>query len=103
MRTHVVLLLLLGFVSSMTAMGQVNCANGSPTATKLVCQIPFSTGVFNTNGGISPGSLAAAQGIASTINSAFATQVSQLPLASASAGTVVLYKAGVPVTYYNQG
>jgi hypothetical protein len=96
-------LLLFGLVSSVGAMGQVNCSNGSPTATKLVCQIPFSTGVFNTNGGISPGSLAAAQGIASTINSAFATQVSQLPLASASAGTVVLYKAGIPVTYDNLG
>ncbi len=96
-------LLLLGFVSSVAAIGQVNCATGSPTATKLVCQIPFSTGVFNTNGGISPGSLAAAQGIASTINSAFATQVSQLPLASASAGTIVLYKAGVPLTYDNLG
>ena len=96
-------LLLLGCVSSVGAIAQINCANGSPTATKLVCQIPFSTGVFNTNGGISPASLAAAQGIASTINSAFATQVSQLPLTSASAGTIVLYKAGVPVTYYNQG
>lgn len=103
MRIRVLPLLLLGFVSSIGVMGQINCSNGSPNATKLVCQIPFSTGVFNTNGGISPGSLAAAQGIASTINSAFATQVSQLPLATASAGTVVLYKAGVPVTYYNQG
>src|SRR5579862_3934326 len=103
MTKRILQLLLLGCISSVGAMGQINCANGSPTATKLVCQIPFSTGVFNTNGGISPGSLAAAQGIASTINSAFATQVSQLPLASSSSGTVVLYKAGVPLTYDNLG
>jgi hypothetical protein len=92
-------LLLLSCISSVGAMGQINCS----TSLKLVCQIPFSTGAFNTNGGVTPESLVAAQGIATAINSAIATQISQLPLASASAGTVVLYRAGVPETYNNLG
>ena len=40
---------------------------------------------------------------ATAFNSAIATQVSQLPLASSSSGVVVVYKAGVPEIYNNLG
>jgi len=94
-------LLLLAGVSAAGALGQINCAAGSPSAQKLVCQIPFSTGVF-TNSGSAEATGSALQA-ATAFNTAFATQVTQLPLTSASAGTVVLYKAGVPETFDNLG
>lgn len=93
--------LLLAGLSTAGALGQINCAAGSPTSQKLVCQIPFSTGVFTNNG--SAESSGAALDAATAFNTAFATQVTQLPLTSASAGTVVLYKAGVPETFDNLG
>ena len=89
--------LLFTFTSITCAMAQIDCSN----STKLVCQIPFSTGVFTNNG--SAQSQKQAQNVATGFNSAIATQVSQLPLASASSGTVVVYKAGVPQTYSNLG
>ena len=91
-------LLLLVSISSLGAMGQINCSNGAPAANKLVCQIPFSTGIFNGNG-----STAQTTGIATVFNSAIATQVSQLPLATSSSGTVVLYRNGVQETIDNLG
>lgn len=94
-------LLLLTAVSFTGAMGQINCAPSSPTSQKLVCQIPFSTGVFTNNSAAAAANSATKD--ATAYNTAIATQVSQLPLASASAGTVVLYKAGVPETYDNLG
>ena len=96
-------LLLLIAVSSAGAMGQIDCING-PASQKLVCQFPFATGVFKNDS-----ALGGTQGIQSAVkaagvfNSAIGTQVSQLPLASASAGTVVVYKAGVPETFNNLG
>jgi hypothetical protein len=101
------LLLLLFCISSAGAIGQINCNNGSPSANKLVCQIPFSTGVYNLNGignsQTTQQAIKQAQTIATTFNSAIATQVSQLPLSSASSGTVVIYSAGIPETYNNLG
>jgi len=94
-------LLLFACVSGTGAMGQINCATGSADATKLVCQIPFSTGVFSTIG--SSSSSAEVQKNATAINSSIATQVSQLPVASSSSGVVVIYRAGVPETYSNLG
>jgi hypothetical protein len=94
-------LLLFTWISTLGAMGQLSCASGSPSAQKLVCQIPFSTGVFSNAGNTSGTASAIAN--ATAFNSAIATQVSQLPLSSASSGTVVLYRAGVPETYNNLG
>ena len=93
--------LLLACVSSTGAMGQINCNAGSSASSKLVCQIPFSTGVFTNNSSASATSTALKN--ATAFNSAIATQVSQLPLASSSSGIVVVYKAGVPETYNNLG
>lgn len=109
MRYRTVQVLLLATLTSAGAMGQINCSSG-PAAQKLVCEFPFSTGVLtndtalggSTSGNQSTGSQTAIQ-VATGINISIATQVSQLPLASASAGTVVLYKEGVPETFNNLG
>ncbi|HEV2278376.1 MAG TPA: hypothetical protein VGS02_09385 [Acidobacteriaceae bacterium] len=88
-------------------MGQINCLNG-PASQKLVCEFPFSTGLFRNDtslggsSGLSAGALGAYQ-VAQAINIGIATQVSQLPLATASAGAVVVYHAGVPETFNNLG
>lgn len=103
MKRRTLQLLLLAALSSSGAMAQIDCISG-PASQKLVCQFPFATGVF-TNAT----ALGGTQGIQSAVqaagvfNSAIGTQVSQLPLASASAGTVVVYRAGVPETYNNLG
>ena len=97
MKRRTLQLLLMAFLSTAGAIGQIDCANSN----KLVCQIPFSTGVYSKNGATS--AQQATQLIATAFNSAIATQVSQLPLASASSGVVVIYKAGVPESYNNLG
>jgi hypothetical protein len=103
MKRPILHLLLLAVISSSTAFGQINCASGSASQ-KLVCQFPVSTGVLTnatTLGGNQTGQNAVVT--ATAINTGIATQVSQLPLASAAAGTVEVYKAGVPETFNNLG
>jgi len=95
MKKRTLQLLLLCCVSSAGALGQIDCS----TSTKLVCQIPFSTGALNKNGS----SVAGANSVAAGFNSSIATQVSQLPLSSSSSGTVVVYSNGIPQTYNNLG
>ena len=95
MKKRTLHLLLLFLVSGAGAMGQIDCS----TSNKLVCQIPFSTGALNKNGSVVSG----ANSVAAGFNSAIATQVSQLPLASSSSGTTVIYRAGVAQTYDNLG
>jgi hypothetical protein len=108
MKRRTVQIVLFTIVGSTAAMGQINCLSGA-AAQKLVCEFPFSTGLFRndtslggTTNGIGSGALGAYQ-VAQAINIGIATQVSQLPLASASAGTVVVYKAGIPETFNNLG
>ena len=101
-------LLLLVSVSSLAAMGQINCASGATASSKLVCEFPFATGVLTNASALgvsSSGSSGAltAQQVAASINISIASQVSQLPIASASAGTVVVYRGGVPETFNNLG
>jgi hypothetical protein len=97
-------LLLLVALSSSGAIAQINCSSG-PAAQKLVCQIPFATGLLTNDkalgaqGQTSPTAVQAA----TIFNSAIATQVSQLPLSTASAGTVLVYKNGIPETFNNLG
>lgn len=107
MKRYTLQLLLFVSLSSVGAMGQLNCASGA-AAQKLVCEFPFATGLFRNDSalGVGNGTSGAtlnAQQLASSINIGIATQVSQLPLASASAGTVEVYKAGVPETFNNLG
>lgn len=101
MKRPILQLFLLAVISSSSALGQINCLTGS-AANKLVCQFPFSTGVLSGSGLNGSGAQSAVK-TATAINTAIATQVSQLPLATASAGTVEVYKAGVPETFNNLG
>jgi hypothetical protein len=108
MKRRTVQIVLFTILCSSAAMGQINCLSG-PATQKLVCEFPFSTGLFRndsalggTTNGIGSGALGAYQ-VAQAINIGIATQVSQLPLASASAGAVVVYHAGVPETFNNLG
>jgi len=105
MKRRTLILLLLTALSSSCAMAQINCALGSADSSKLVCQIPFSAGLLNNFSALgSNGTTTPSAGAAATLfNSAIATQVSQLPLASASAGTVLVYKNGVLETFNNLG
>lgn len=105
MKRPVIKLLLLASFTTASAMAQINCASGSASR-KLVCEFPFATGQFANDtalGTANTGGVSSAQLLASSIDIGIATQVSQLPLASASAGTVEVYKAGVPETFNNLG
>jgi hypothetical protein len=100
-------LLLLAALSNCMAMGQINCTSTAAQG-KLVCQFPFSTGALSNDTALGSGqasttALQSAVAVATSLNIAMASQVSQLPVASASAGTVVVYKAGVPETFNNLG
>ncbi len=104
MKRRTLQLLLLAVLSSSSAMAQIKCDGTSAASQKLVCEFPFATGLFANATALNSGSgQSNAQQVATSLNIAIATQVSQLPLASASAGTVVLFKAGAPVTYNNLG
>jgi hypothetical protein len=105
MKRPILELLLLASFTTAGAMAQINCATGAASR-KLVCEFPFATGQFANDtalGTASSSGVSSAQLLASSIDIGIATQVSQLPLASASAGTVEVYKAGVPETFNNLG
>lgn len=107
MKKRTLQLLLLAALTSTGAMAQINCING-PASHKLVCEFPYAAGLLTNetalggSAGVATANKAAGQ-VATGFNSAIAAQVSQLPLASASAGTIVVYKAGVPQTFNNLG
>jgi len=107
MKRGTLYLLLLAALSSTAALGQINCTSG-PAQNKLVCQFPFSTGALTNDTALGTGqagtqAFQTATAVATSLNIAMASQVSQLPVASASAGTVVVYKGGVPETFNNLG
>ena len=107
MKQRTLQLLILAAFSSSGAMAQINCISG-PASTKLVCAFPYSAGLLTNEtalggqAGIQSANEAADK-VATGFNSAIAAQVSQLPLASASAGTVVVYSGGIPETFNNLG
>ncbi|HUB00637.1 MAG TPA: transporter [Terracidiphilus sp.] len=104
MKPRTLYLLLLAALSSYGAMGQINCASGSASR-KLVCEFPFATGVLSNANALGGQNSAASNAVklATTLNVAIATQASQLPLATASAGVVLVYRNGVPETFNNLG
>lgn len=99
-------LFLLAVFTSSAAWGQIDCTK-APASAKLVCEFPVSTGVLTNGTALGNPTQVSAQGdatgVATALNVAIATQLSQLPLATASAGTVVAYKNGVPETFTNLG
>lgn len=107
MRLRTLHLLVIAALSSSGALAQINCITG-PASTKLVCAFPYAAGLLSneTALGGQAGIEAAnqqASAVATTFNAAIAAQVSQLPIASASAGTVVVYHSGIPETFNNLG
>ncbi len=97
---------MLAACAGTAAYGQIDCSKPA-FSSKIVCQFPIATGVLVNQNAL--GSNGAANGansaviVATGINIGIATQVSQLPIASASAGTTVIYKAGVQQTVDNLG
>ena len=100
-RTMIELLLLASVTVTGAVAQQINCASSR----KLVCEFPFATGQFanDTALGATSNGVSSAQQLASSIDVGIATQVSQLPIASASAGTVEIYKGGIYQTLSNLG
>lgn len=109
-------LLLIAAISTVGAMGQpskVNpivtlCSNTKATSLPLICQFPFGTGVFSNDSalgsGTTPIGILPAVEVTTSLNVAIASQVSQLPLATAAAGEVtVTDKNGIPSTIYDLG
>lgn len=81
-------------------MGQINCTNSM----KLVCEYPFATGLGNNTSALNGGKTSiSASTEGAILDSALATQLSQLPLATASAGTVVIPQGGAYLTLFNLG
>ena len=109
MKRHTLLLLLVS-ISSVGAMGQINCSSGAASV-KLVCEFPFATGLLTNDSALGQTStsgtnslISSAQQVAQSIDIGIATRVSQLPLASASGGTILLYNAaGVQEPFSNLG
>jgi len=100
------LLLFISFACAPTlySFGQVNCT----TSTKLVCQFPFNSqtlALFAAGSGSSTALSTAAYGVATPINASIATQLTQLPIPSATVGVVSLNKKGseVGVPFENLG
>ena len=100
------LLLFISFLCLPTvySFGQVDCN----TSTKLVCQFPFSAQTLSVfaAGTNSATSLAkAAEAVATPINASIATQLTQLPVPSATVGVVSLKQKGsdVGVPFQNLG
>jgi hypothetical protein len=95
-------LLFISFACTLTgyAFGQVNCT----TSTKLICEFPVSAEVLGVNTVGSP-FVNDVQQIAGPINAAIATQLTQLPIPSATVGTVFIQKKGsdVPLAFENLG
>jgi hypothetical protein len=89
------LLLFASFACAPTlhSFGQVVCSS----STKLVCQFPFSAqtlGVFASGSSSTSALATAAELVATPINASIATQLTQLPIPSATVGVVTLQKKG---------
>ncbi|MGD0628135.1 MAG: hypothetical protein ABR987_02215 [Terracidiphilus sp.] len=89
------LLLFVSFacVPAVSSFGQVDCSS----STKLVCQFPFSAqtlSVFAAGTSSTTALAKAAEAVANPINASIATQLTQLPIPSATVGVVTLQKKG---------
>jgi hypothetical protein len=89
------LLLFISFacLPAVSSFGQVDCNS----STKLVCQFPFSAqtlGVFAAGTNSTAALASAAEAVANPINASIATQLTQLPIPSATVGVVTLQKKG---------
>ena len=88
------LLLFIAFVCVPTryVSGQVSCV----TSNKLVCELPITASTVAASAVGNATALQNAQNVSAAINSSIGTQLTQLPIPSASVGTVSLQQAGNP-------
>lgn len=95
------LLLIVSFICapSVYLFGQIDCSSSR----KLICQLPVTSSNLIPTGGAA--ATAAATAASTSINAAIGTQLTQLPVPSASVGTVTLQKKGseVGVPFANLG
>ncbi|MDR3752349.1 MAG: hypothetical protein P4K78_00770 [Terracidiphilus sp.] len=103
MKQRALQFLLLAVFTSSAIWGQINCTSGTSASTKLVCEFPLSTNVLANSSALTADGTFAAQSVAAGLDLAVATQLSQLPLATASAGTIVIIKGGAPETFNDLG
>ena len=94
------LLLFVSFVCvpAFYAQGQLTCLSGDKDSNKLVCELPTTS---NTVAAAAIGVQGAQnnttiKNLSGSINSSIGTQLTQLPIPSASVGTVSLQQAGNP-------
>ncbi len=90
----------LAVAPALASYGQSVC----DSSTKLVCQFPVNSETLSVKT-FGPGAKAAALATAVPINSAIATQLTQLPVPSATVGTISIRRQGseVPVPFNNLG
>ncbi len=95
------LLLSISFACAATiySFGQVNCT----TSTKLICELPITSANLTPIG--TAAAATAAQNASSSINASIGTQLTQLPIPSATVGVVSLRTKGseVGVPFDNLG
>jgi hypothetical protein len=94
------LLILFACAPTVCLFGQVTCS----TSNKLICEFPVSAEVLGANT-IGEPFVSSVQQIAGPINASIAAQLTQLPIPSATVGTVYLQQKGsdVPVAFENLG
>ena len=85
--------------TALPVFAQVNCTNSE----KLVCEVPSNAAIV-AESALGKAGLATAQGLAGAINSSIGTQLSQLPIPSASVGVSTVKDAsGALVPFNNLG
>ncbi len=87
------LFVLFACMPTVYSFGQVDCT----TSTKLVCEFPFSAQYLANNSVGGTAFLNAINGAATPINISIATQLTQLPVPSASVGVVTIRDKGSDV------
>ncbi len=94
------LLILFACAPTVYSFGQVDCS----TSTKLICEFPVSAEVLGVHTVGTP-FVNNVQQIAGPINASIAAQLTQLPIPSATVGTVFIQQKGsdVPVSFENLG
>jgi hypothetical protein len=94
------LFILVACLPAVCLFGQVDCS----TSTKLICEFPVSAEILGVHTVGTP-FVNNVQQIAGPINASIAAQLTQLPIPSATVGTVFIQQKGseVPVSFENLG
>ena len=104
MKRRVLELLIFAAFSGSVCLAQIDCTK-YPYSSDLVCEFPFAVGLYSNATALGPSGVQAptATQAAEFFNSSVAVQLSQLPLATASAGTILIPKNGAYETIDDLG